>query len=97
MATLALAAAGAAAGSALLPAGISVLGATITGAAIGSQIGTFAGSYVDNALFGSSGQSRAVDLTCRIDTLNELKVWAAGGMMPFVLRRVSRVADKELA
>mgnify|MGYP003431949094 FL=1 len=61
MATLALAAAGAAAGSALLPAGISVLGATITGAAIGSQIGAFAGSYVDNALFGSSGQSRAVE------------------------------------
>ncbi len=61
MATLALAAVGAAAGSAILPAGISVLGATITGAAIGSQIGAFAGSYVDNALFGSSGQSRTVE------------------------------------
>ncbi len=61
MATLALAAVGAAAGSALLPAGISVLGATLTGAAIGSQLGALAGSYVDNALFGSSGQSRAVE------------------------------------
>jgi hypothetical protein len=61
MATLALAAVGAAAGSAILPAGISVLGATITGAAIGSQIGAFAGSYVDNALFGSSGQTRTVE------------------------------------
>ncbi len=61
MATLALAAAGAAIGSTLLPAGVSFLGATLTGAAIGSQIGALAGSYVDNALFGSSGQSRAVE------------------------------------
>ena len=61
MATLALAAAGAAAGSALLPAGVSVLGATITGATIGSQIGAIAGSFVDQALFGPSGQTRAVE------------------------------------
>ena len=50
MATLALAAVGAAAGGALLPAGISLLGATLSGATIGSQIGALAGSYVDNAL-----------------------------------------------
>ncbi len=55
MATLALAAVGAAAGGALLPGGISLLGATLSGAAIGSQIGALAGSYVDNALFGASG------------------------------------------
>ncbi len=61
MATLALAAGGAAAGSALLPAGFSVLGATISGATIGSQIGALAGSYVDQALFGASGQSRSVN------------------------------------
>ncbi len=61
MATLALAAVGAAAGSALLPAGFSVLGATISGATIGSQIGALAGSYVDQALFGASGQSRSVN------------------------------------
>ena len=61
MATLALAAAGAAAGSALLPAGFSVLGATISGATIGSQIGALAGAYVDQALFGASGQSRNVN------------------------------------
>jgi hypothetical protein len=60
MATLALAAVGSAVGSTLLPTGISVLGATLTGATIGSQIGALAGSYVDNALFGPSGQSRAV-------------------------------------
>lgn len=61
MATLALAAAGAAAGSAVLPAGFSVLGATISGATIGSQIGALAGAYVDQALFGASGQSRNVN------------------------------------
>jgi hypothetical protein len=61
MATLALAAAGAAAGSALLPAGIGVFGATISGATIGAQVGALAGSFVDNALFGSSGSARAVE------------------------------------
>jgi GTA TIM-barrel-like domain/Putative phage tail protein len=61
MATLALAVAGAAAGSALLPAGVTILGATLTGAAIGAQVGAFAGSFVDRALFGASGRSRALD------------------------------------
>jgi Gene Transfer Agent (GTA)-like protein/putative tail protein len=61
MATLALAVAGAAAGSALLPAGVTILGATLTGAAIGAQVGAFAGSFVDRALFGASGQSRALE------------------------------------
>jgi hypothetical protein len=59
MATLALAAAGAAVGGALLPGGVTLLGATLTGAAIGSQIGALAGSLVDQALFASSGQQRA--------------------------------------
>ena len=58
MATLALAVAGAAAGGALLPTGVSVLGLTLSGAAIGSQVGAFAGSYIDNALFGASGPRR---------------------------------------
>ncbi len=60
MATLALSVAGAAVGSTLLPAGVSVLGATISGAVIGSQIGALAGSYVDQALFGSTGQARNI-------------------------------------
>ena len=60
MATLALSVAGAAIGSAVLPAGISVLGATITGATIGAQVGALAGSYIDQALFGASGQQRNV-------------------------------------
>ena len=56
MATLALAVVGAAVGGALLPAGLSVLGATLTGAALGSQVGALAGSFIDQALLGASGQ-----------------------------------------
>jgi hypothetical protein len=55
MATLALAAAGAAIGGALLPTGFTLLGATITGATIGSQIGALAGAFVDQSLLGASG------------------------------------------
>jgi hypothetical protein len=61
MATLALAAAGAAVGNALLPAGVSVLGATLSGATIGTQIGALAGSFIDRALFAPSGQTRSVE------------------------------------
>jgi hypothetical protein len=60
MATLALTVAGAALGGAFLPAGISILGATLTGATIGSQVGALAGSFIDQALFGATGQARAV-------------------------------------
>ena len=60
MATLALAVAGAAVGNALLPAGVTVLGATLTGAAIGAQVGALGGSLIDNALFGASGRARAL-------------------------------------
>ncbi|MEO0730043.1 MAG: hypothetical protein AAFY64_06660, partial [Pseudomonadota bacterium] len=55
MATLALAAVGAAVGSTVLPAGLTVLGTTLTGAAIGTQIGALAGSFVDQSLFGATG------------------------------------------
>jgi hypothetical protein len=61
MATLALSAIGAAAGNALLPAGLSAFGASIAGATLGSQIGALAGSQIDQALFGGSGRGRAVD------------------------------------
>jgi len=73
MATLALAAAGAAVGGALLPAGVSILGATLTGATIGSQVGALAGSVIDQALLGASGQSR----TLQGPRLSELRVTAS--------------------
>ncbi|MBL8564733.1 MAG: glycoside hydrolase/phage tail family protein [Hyphomicrobiaceae bacterium] len=57
MATLALAAVGAAVGSAVMPAGVTLFGATLSGAAIGSQIGAFAGSYVDQKLLATAGGS----------------------------------------
>ncbi len=59
MATLALAVAGSVIGGAAFPAGVSVLGATLTGAGIGSQIGAVAGSIVDQALLG--GRTRNVE------------------------------------
>lgn len=60
MATLAFAAAGAFVGNTLLPAGISFLGTAISGAAIGAQVGALAGSYVDQSLFGASGEKQVV-------------------------------------
>jgi hypothetical protein len=78
MATLALAIAGAAAGSAVLPAGVTLFGATLTGAAIGSQVGAFAGSFVDRALFAASGQSRPV----HGPRLTELRVTGASEGAP---------------
>ena len=86
MATLALAAVGAAVGGALLPSGIAVLGATLTGAAIGSQVGALAGSFIDQALFGSSGAARNV----QGPRLSDLHVTASteGAPIPRVYGRV---------
>ncbi len=59
MATLVLSTARSIAGSALLPAGVDILGTQITGAALGSAIGAGLGAYVDAKLFGptmASGQ-----------------------------------------
>ena len=63
MATLVLATAGAAVGGALRPAGVGLLGTTLTGAALGRAVGAMAGRYIDEALFGASGQSRIVENT----------------------------------
>ncbi len=63
MATLVLATAGAAVGGALLPAGVGLLGATLSGAVIGRAIGSLAGRYIDQALFGASGQNKIVENT----------------------------------
>jgi hypothetical protein len=73
MATLALSVAGSAVGSALIPSGLSLFGATISGAAIGAQIGALAGSFVDAALFAPSGQSR----TYTGPRLSDLRVTAS--------------------
>lgn len=88
MATLALTVVGGAVGSALLPAGVSVLGATITGAAIGQAVGGVVGSLIDNALFGSSGQTvQRTEEGPRISDLNFLAS-TEGAHMPRVYGRV---------
>lgn len=61
MATLALTALGSAVGSSVLPAGFSLLGSTITGATIGGQIGALAGSFIDQELFGTSGDTKPIE------------------------------------
>ncbi len=63
MATLVLATAGAAVGGALMPAGVSLLGATLSGAVLGRAIGSVAGRYIDQALFGASGQNKIIENT----------------------------------
>ncbi len=85
MATLALSVAGAAVGSTLLPAGVSVLGTTISGAVIGAQIGALAGAFVDKALFASSGQPQSVSGP----RLNDLRVTASteGAVVPRLFGR----------
>ena len=86
MATLALAAAGAALGSAALPAGFSLFGATITGATIGTQLGAIAGSVIDQALLGGSGKTRNVEGP----RLSELHITSSteGAPMPRIYGRV---------
>ncbi len=86
MATLAFAAIGSAVGGALLPAGLSAFGATITGAAIGQAAGSLVGGYVDQALFGSSGQSKVTEGA----RLSDLQVTSSteGSDIPRVYGRV---------
>ena len=86
MATIVLSSLGAAAGGALLPSGLSVLGATLSGAAIGQALGATAGSYIDQALFGASGQPQRVEGA----RLSDLQITASseGAPIPHVYGRV---------
>jgi hypothetical protein len=86
MATLALAAAGAAVGGAVLPTGFTLLGATITGATLGSQLGAIAGSVVDQALLGGSGKTKQLEGP----RLSELHITASteGAAIPRIYGRV---------
>ncbi|MEQ8267654.1 MAG: glycoside hydrolase/phage tail family protein [Parvibaculum sp.] len=63
MATIVLSSLGSALGNTLLPAGVSFLGTTLSGAAIGGAIGTAAGSYVDAQLFGGAASAEGPRLT----------------------------------
>ena len=56
MAQLLLGAAGSAIGGALLPSGLNVLGAHLTGGAIGGFIGSTLGAHIDQALLGQDSQ-----------------------------------------
>jgi aconitate hydratase len=45
----------------------------------------------------ADGTSETLELKCRIETDHELQVWSAGGMMPYVLRRLTAANEKEAA
>lgn len=83
MATLVLSTAGSFIGNTLLPAGINVLGAQLSGAAIGSMVGAGIGSYVDAKLFGPTVAN------AQGPRLNDLQVLASteGAAVPRVYGR----------
>lgn len=83
MASVLLSAAGSAAGSALLPSGASILGANVSGAAIGKAVGSIAGSLIDDQLFGTA-------ITRDGPRLSDLDVQASteGAAIPRVYGRV---------
>ena len=89
MATLAFAAAGAAVGSAVMPAGLSVFGTTLAGATIGAQVGALAGSFVDQALFGTGGQNRTFEGP-RLDDLRVTSLKRRRAHSPHIRRRPHR-------
>lgn len=89
MATLVFGLAGAAIGPALFGGGISLLGATLTGAQLGGALGYFAGSTIDAALFGGGGVKREGP---RLTDLN-IQASTEGAPVPRVWGRV-RVAGQ---
>lgn len=55
----------------------------------------FPGSESVLTLRRMDGSKESVRVRCRIDTINELKIWSAGGMLPFVLRKLSADSEHE--
>ncbi|APV51345.1 aconitate hydratase 1 [Betaproteobacteria bacterium GR16-43] len=45
----------------------------------------------------ADGSTDTIEFRCRIETPNEHVVWASGGMMPFVLRRIGAAPHQEAA
>jgi len=84
MATLLLTAAGSAIGGAALPAGISFLGTTLSGAAIGSAVGGALGQALDQRLFGPGAQVREGP---RLQTL-DIQTSTEGAPIPRVFGRM---------
>ena len=50
---------------------------------------TTADGDVDVIVTSGDGQSRTIRARCRIDTYNELEYFHAGGILPYVLRRLA--------
>ena len=89
MATLVLGAVGSAIGGALIPGGVSLFGATLTGAAIGSAVGSLAGGFVDQALLGPLAGASGQTGIAQGPRLFDLKLGASseGAVIPRVYGR----------
>ncbi len=77
MASLLLSTAGAAAGNALMPAGISFLGASLSGAAIGGAIGSGLGSLIDQQLFAPPGQNTLLESRHEGPRMSDVQIMAS--------------------
>ncbi|WP_422025073.1 baseplate multidomain protein megatron [Pyruvatibacter mobilis] len=82
MASVLLSTAGAAAGNALLPSGLTVLGTNITGAAIGNAIGAGIGSLADQHLFGAPSQEFLQEYTVEGPRLSDVQVMSSSEGAP---------------
>jgi len=82
MASVLLSTAGAAAGNALLPAGFSALGTTISGAAIGNAVGAGLGSLVDQHLFGAPSQDFLQEYAIDGPRLSDIQVMGSSEGAP---------------
>jgi len=90
MASLLLSTAGAVVGNALLPGGVTFLGATLSGAALGGAIGSGVGSLIDQKLFGPSGPTLLNEAPREGPRLSDLQVMASteGASIPRAFGRV---------
>ena len=86
MATLVLSAVGSIAAGSTLP-GVSLLGGAVTSGALGKMVGAVAGAYVDQALFGSSGQSKVVEAPAQNPSDLQVLSSAEGTVVPRVYGR----------
>lgn len=82
MASILLSTAGAAAGNAILPAGVSFLGANLSGAAIGSAIGGSIGSFVDQQLFAPPAQNNVFESSREGPRLADVQVMGSSEGAP---------------
>ena len=92
MATLVLGIAGSAIGSAVVPGGLSLFGATLTGKMIGGAVGAVAGSVVDQTLLGPLASATGQASVPAGPRLTDLKLGTSSEGTPPTGRRARRAS-----